>query len=90
MHERKPLTLEISRENPAVALKITLAPFKEEEGGADGTLMVLHDVTVERELVRRQQEFVADVSHELRTPLTAVKSYVETLLDGAAADPRCV
>ena len=35
----------------------------------------------------RQQEFVADVSHELRTPLTAVKSYVETLLDGAAADP---
>jgi len=87
MHERKPLTLEISRENPAVALKITLAPFKEEEGGADGTLMVLHDVTVERELVRRQQEFVADVSHELRTPLTAVKSYVETLLDGAAADP---
>ncbi len=87
MHGRNPLMLEITREEPAVTLKMTLAPFKEEEGRLDGTLVVFHDVTVERELVRRQQEFVADVSHELRTPLTAVKSYVETLLDGAADDP---
>lgn len=88
MRSRKPLTLDLSRENPAVDLRITLAPFKEEqEGRMDGTLVVLHDVTVERELARQQQEFVADVSHELRTPLTTIKSYVETLLDGAAADP---
>ncbi len=30
-----------------------------------------------------QKEFVANVSHELRTPLTTIKSYAETLLDGA-------
>ena len=30
---------------------------------------------------------MADVSHELRTPLATVKSYVETLLDGAAEEP---
>jgi two-component system, OmpR family, sensor histidine kinase VicK len=48
--------------------------------------MVLHDVTGERELTRRQQEFVADVSHELRTPLATVKSYIETLMNGAAED----
>ncbi len=88
MRGRRPLTLDLSRDNPAVDLRITLAPFKEEkEGRLDGTLVVLHDVTVERELARQQQEFVADVSHELRTPLTTIKSYVETLLDGAAADP---
>lgn len=87
LHERKPLTREISRGNPATTLRITLAPFKEEEGKLDGTLVVLHDITVERELAKRQQEFVSDVSHELRTPLTAIKSYVEALLDGAAADP---
>lgn len=87
MRRRSPLMLEIARTEPAVTLKVTLAPFKEKEERLDGTLVVFHDVTVERELVRRQQEFVADVSHELRTPLTAIKSYVETLLDGAAADP---
>lgn len=84
---RKAVTLEVNRDAPAAALMITLAPFKEEEGRAEGTLVVIHDVTVERALIRQQQEFVADVSHELRTPLTTVKSYVETLLDGAAADP---
>ncbi|NLA27563.1 MAG: cell wall metabolism sensor histidine kinase WalK [Firmicutes bacterium] len=67
---------------------MAIAPFKEEGERLDGTLVVFHDITAEREFVRRQQEFVADVSHELRTPLTAIKSYVETLLDGAAADPE--
>lgn len=84
---QKPLTAEITREYPSCVLQVKLAPFKEEKGRLDGTLMVLHDVTGDRELTRRQQEFVADVSHELRTPLTTVKSYVETLLDGAAEEP---
>ncbi|MCR3920969.1 MAG: cell wall metabolism sensor histidine kinase WalK [Firmicutes bacterium] len=52
-----------------------------------GILIVLHDVTQERELIRIQQEFVANVSHELRTPLTTLKSYTETLLDGAMLQP---
>jgi len=34
-----------------------------------------------------RQDFVANVSHELKTPIATVKSYVETLLDGAQHDP---
>lgn len=34
-----------------------------------------------------RQDFVANVSHELKTPVATIKSYVETLLDGAQHDP---
>lgn len=87
IHEQKPLTAEVSSHDPDCTMQVKVAPFKVEKGKLNGTLIVLHDVTRERELTRRQEEFVADVSHELRTPLATVKSYVETLLDGADEEP---
>lgn len=57
------------------------------EGHASGTVIVLQDITELQRLAEIRREFVANVSHELKTPLTSVKSYVETLLDGAAEDP---
>ncbi len=88
IRNQKPLTAEISNHDPDCTMQVKIAPFKIDKGKLDGTLIVLHDVTRERELTRRQEEFVADVSHELRTPLATVKSYVETLLDGAAEEPE--
>lgn len=35
-----------------------------------------------------RKDFVANVSHELMTPITSIKGFVETLRDGAAADPK--
>ncbi len=88
IRRQKPLTAEISSLSPEVTIEVKIAPFKVDRGKLDGTLIVLHDITRERELTRRQEEFVADVSHELRTPLATVKSYIETLLDGAAEEPE--
>ncbi|MBI3322465.1 MAG: PAS domain-containing protein [Candidatus Omnitrophica bacterium] len=51
-------------------------------------LLVFHDVTELRRLERMRTEFVANVSHELKTPLTTIQGAVETLLDGAADDPK--
>jgi len=88
VRKQEPLAAEISSQNPECTMLVKIAPFKVDKGKLDGTLIVLHDVTRERELTRRQEEFVADVSHELRTPLATVKSYVETLLEGAAEEPE--
>ena len=53
---------------------------------AEGIIAVLHDITEQQKLDNMRREFVANVSHELRTPLTSIKSYSETLLDGALED----
>ena len=43
-------------------------------------VIVIHDVSKERQLERIRADFVANVSHELRTPLTTIRGYAETLL----------
>ena len=43
-------------------------------------IIVIHDVTKERQLERIRADFVSNVSHELRTPLTTIRGYAETLL----------
>ena len=62
--------------------KIKHAPFKNDEGGISGLIIVLQDITHEHKLDNIRKEFVANVSHELKTPITTIKSYTETLLDG--------
>jgi two-component system phosphate regulon sensor histidine kinase PhoR len=45
----------------------------------EGRVLVLQDVTTERELERARSDFLATASHELRTPLSAVYGAVRTL-----------
>lgn len=51
-----------------------------------GTVMILRDVTKEREVEQMKNEFVSLVSHELRTPLAAMKGAADNLLDGIAGE----
>ena len=67
-------------------IKLQLAVFTDENNETDGVIAVIQDITEEHKLDMMRKEFVANVSHELRTPLTSVKSYTETLLDGALQD----
>jgi two-component system phosphate regulon sensor histidine kinase PhoR len=70
-----------------LCFRVFAGPLAGAEGGVEGVVMVLEDITrlVRLEEVRR--DFVANVSHELRTPIQLVKGYAETLLDSFPASP---
>jgi two-component system phosphate regulon sensor histidine kinase PhoR len=51
-------------------------------------VLVFNDVTRLKRLEAIRRDFVANVSHELKTPITSIKGFVETLRDGAMADPE--
>ncbi len=62
---------------------IDYAPFMNNKNEIGGVILVFKNITEQYKMDKLQKEFVANVSHELKTPITTIKSYTETLLDGA-------
>jgi two-component system phosphate regulon sensor histidine kinase PhoR len=69
-----------------VPVRVALAPLD----SGDGVVLVLRDMTREREIERMKTEFLSNVSHELRTPLTPIRGYAEILLARPDLDPAKV
>lgn len=88
--EARDLNTSVTKEvrTGSLVLQAYITPLRGEGSQPAGTVIVFHDITELEKLEALRREFVANVSHELKTPLTTVKSYVETLLDGAAEDPE--
>lgn len=64
-------------------IQVVLIPYTGKNNFIEGIMVVLKDITKQKKLDNMRKEFVANVSHEIRTPITTIKSYTETLLDGA-------
>jgi two-component system phosphate regulon sensor histidine kinase PhoR len=56
------------------------------DGQSGSFLLVLRDLTRERQISRMKSDFVSKASHELRTPLASIRGYLEMLVDGEAGD----
>lgn len=62
-------------------------PIPSPEGGPGGVVLLMGDITEQKQLEEAQQRFVANASHEMRTPITALKGLLELLDTGAKNDP---
>jgi len=70
----------ISRKGTECPIAVSAAPIRNSEGAAVGAVVVIRDVSREREIDHMKNDFTSSVSHELRTPLTSIKAYTATIL----------
>ncbi len=67
-------------------LSSTVSPVVERSGRLAGVAVALRDVTEQKRLEERKEEFVQVVSHELRTPLTSITGALDLVLGGLAGE----
>jgi two-component system phosphate regulon sensor histidine kinase PhoR len=67
-------------------VSVVITPFRQDLP-EKRTLIILHDITQQKNIERMRADFVANASHELKTPLTAIRGFVETMADGKVDDP---
>lgn len=64
---------------------VSRLPAKQ-DGGRQGTVALIRDVTEEERLERTRHDYVANISHELRTPLSSIRGLGEGLRDGMVTE----
>jgi signal transduction histidine kinase/DNA-binding response OmpR family regulator len=67
-------------------LSSVVSPVVGRGGRLAGVAVALRDVTEQKELEQRKEEFVQVVSHELRTPLTSISGALDLVLGGLAGE----
>ncbi|HEY2397022.1 MAG TPA: ATP-binding protein [Rudaea sp.] len=73
--------MHVERDGEKRVFAYSLHRFEEGDGGRPGVVMVLRDVTVQREFDKMRSEFVLRASHELRTPIASIRMGIGLLFE---------
>lgn len=86
--KKEPITKEISFafEDKTSVVRFHVSPVTDTLGRHYGWMMLLADITKEKEVDRMKSEFISTTSHELRTPLASIKESVLLILDGTTGE----
>ncbi len=74
-----------NRQGQIFPVAMLIAPFVQERA-VSGAIILLRDITKEKEIDQAKTEFVSLASHQLRTPLSAISWYAEMLLSGEVGE----
>lgn len=87
-HRERSFDLELSQENSSNSdiYQVRVSQLSSEESDSPGVILLLRDVTREREIERMKSAFLGMATHELNTPLTTIIGYSELLTSPETAD----
>lgn len=80
-------------EPTGIVLSVHITPIQSDwmtRDKANGAVVLITDVTQERQAEQMRSEFVANASHELKTPITSIGGFAELLAAGVVKDPEKV
>jgi len=72
----------INKSGRKVPVSFSVSPIKDSEGEVVASVVVLRDLSKERQINKAKIEFISMASHQLRTPLSTINWYTEMLLAG--------
>lgn len=67
-----------------INLQVSAAPIHNNAGRIIAAALIFSDITQQKEIELRKDDFVNMASHELKTPLTSMKLYIDVLMEQIA------
>jgi signal transduction histidine kinase len=76
-----PNSFTIKSEGAELYVRITTSPLKSHQGKtkSTGVVVIMKNITEEKQLEMMKLDFVSMAAHELRTPITAIRGYLDAL-----------
>ncbi|MBU1046720.1 PAS domain-containing sensor histidine kinase [Patescibacteria group bacterium] len=71
----------VKKDKTKIFIKGNANPLRGKKGEIIGAVVVIRDITKDRELRKMKDEFISMASHQLGTPLTGIKWFTELLLE---------
>jgi PAS domain S-box-containing protein len=76
-------TVRMKKDGTLIYVSLTISPIKDRNGDIVGLSKIARDITENKLMEKKKDEFIGFVSHELKTPLTSLRSYVQIALHQA-------
>jgi len=70
-------TQRMRKDGSLIHVSLTISPIKDKNGVVIGLSKIARDITDQKMMESKKNEFISFVSHELKTPLTSLKSYIQ-------------